>query len=216
MTCGGIALSSASRTMTPLASFASTRSPADCSIPNRNPCAAGAPFDAPHPDRRSPCYRPSPSEAESGERDGRNLIQQADRSEIPATMSCWGASRCQPIGVPGRYSLINAMANASESTPAQWAILARSGNKDSGSGPAATSIGRLAEERDSPSRHNCRASRTPKIRRRPSRRGGLADRARDEVLAILEAQREIELEEPGRLRRDSSVSHAGSRFPVAI
>src|SRR5947208_631206 len=30
-----------------------------------------------------------------------------DSSEMPATMSYCGASRCQPIGAPGGYSLIN-------------------------------------------------------------------------------------------------------------
>src|SRR5688572_30141380 len=72
-----------------------------------------------------------------GARYGRNFIRQADKSEIPATMSYWGASRCQPMGAAGGYSLMRAMANASASMPAQSATLARRGNRNFGSGPAA-------------------------------------------------------------------------------
>jgi hypothetical protein len=68
---------------------------------------------------------------------GRNLIRHADNSERPATMSYCGASRCQPMGEPGRYSLMSAIANASASTPAHCATVARSGNRNAGSGPAA-------------------------------------------------------------------------------
>src|SRR5436190_9586900 len=73
---------------------------------------------------------------DAGERYGRNFIRHADSNEIPATMSYCGASRCQPIGEPGRYSLISAIANASASTPAHSAIVARSGSKNAGSAAA--------------------------------------------------------------------------------
>src|SRR5262245_35174653 len=70
----------------------------------------------------------------AGERYGRNFIRHGDSSETPATMSYCGASRCQPIGAPGRYSLMRAIANAFGSTPAQSATLARNGRRKSGSG----------------------------------------------------------------------------------
>src|SRR4026209_879499 len=75
---------------------------------------------------------------DAGARYGRNFIRHADSNEIPATMSYCGASRCQPMGEPGRYSLMRAIANASASTAAHGAIVARSGNRNAGSGPAAS------------------------------------------------------------------------------
>src|SRR5688572_11081837 len=66
---------------------------------------------------------------DDGERYGRNFIRHSESNEIPAAMSYCGASRCQPMGEPGRYSLMSAIANASASTAAHCAIVARSGNR---------------------------------------------------------------------------------------
>src|SRR5262245_15352820 len=74
----------------------------------------------------------------AGERYGRNLIRHADSSEMPVTMSYCGASRCHPIGAPEGYSLIRAMANASWSTWAHAATLARRGSRKSGIGRASS------------------------------------------------------------------------------
>ena len=49
---------------------------------------------------------------------------------------------------------MSAIANASASTPAHCAIVARSGNRNAGSGPAGPRSYRLAEERDAPPRHD--------------------------------------------------------------
>src|SRR4030095_8613085 len=58
------------------------------------------------------------------ERYGRNFMRHGDRREMPATMLYWGASRYQPMGEPGRYSLMSAIANALASTLAHLAKLA--------------------------------------------------------------------------------------------
>ena len=60
---------------------------------------------------------------------GRSRIRHDDSSDTPATMPYCGASRCQPIGAPGGYSLISAIANAWASTSAHCAILTRIGNE---------------------------------------------------------------------------------------
>jgi len=57
---------------------------------------------------------------------------------MPATMSYCGASRCQPIGAPGGYSLISAIENAPASTPAQSATFSRSGSRNAGRGGVTT------------------------------------------------------------------------------
>ena len=124
-------------------------------------------------------------------------------------MSYWGASRCQPMGAPGRYSLIRAMANASESMPDHWATCARKGNRNAGSGPVACPVVRLAEERHSPPSDD---TAHLEVRKRD-----IGDRfeedsllgVRDEVLAIVEAQGPIAFEESSRRCHDP-VSH-GSR-----
>ena len=54
--------------------------------------------------------------------------------EMPATMSYCGASRCQPIGAPGGYSLIRAITNASGSSSAHAATLSRRGRRNAGIG----------------------------------------------------------------------------------
>jgi hypothetical protein len=41
------------------------------------------------------CRRPARRVGAEGERYGRNFIRQADKSQIPAMMSYWSASRCQ-------------------------------------------------------------------------------------------------------------------------
>ena len=92
-----------------------------------------------------------------GERYGRNFMRQVDNSEMPATTSYCGASRCHPMGVPGRYSLMRAMANASASTPAHKAILARQGSRNAGSGPA------TVRSYDSPKNATRRRATTPRI-----------------------------------------------------
>ena len=81
---------------------------------------------------------------DAGERYGRNFIRHADSSEMPATMSYCGASRCQPIGEPGRYSLMSAMANASASTPptAQSWRAAATGTLEAAPLPPGCTIGR--------------------------------------------------------------------------
>src|SRR4051812_45217670 len=68
---------------------------------------------------------------------GRSFIVHDDRSDTPATMAYCGASRCQPIGAPGAYWLISAIANASGSTLDHAATFARSGIRNSGIGGAA-------------------------------------------------------------------------------
>src|SRR3954447_20879818 len=65
---------------------------------------------------------------------GRSFIVHEDRSDTPATIAYCGASRCQPIGAPGAYWLISAIANASGSTLDHAATLARSGIRNSGIG----------------------------------------------------------------------------------
>ena len=126
-------------------------------------------------------------------------------------MSYWGASRCHPMGLPGRYSLIRAMANAPGSTPAQWAIVARNGNRNAGIGPAAARSVRLAEERHSPPSDD--------TAQREIRERNIGDRFeedslirfRDEVLAIVEAWGHIALEETWRSGHDPSVPWVTSR-----
>ena len=140
-----------------------------------------------------------------GERYGRNFIRQADKSEIPATISYWGASRCQPMGVPGRYSLIRAMANALESMPDQWAILCAQGQQERWKRPSCCPVVRLAEERHSPPRND---TAHLEVRKRD-----IGDRfeedsllgIRDEGLAIVETQGPIAFEESSRLCHDPSV-----------
>ena len=61
------------------------------------------------------------------------------------------------MGVPGRYSLIRAIANVSASTPDQWAIFARNGNRNAGSGTAA------ARSYDWPKNATRRRATTPRI-----------------------------------------------------
>ena len=98
--------------------------------------------------RRSSCVATRRAAAVgAGDRYGRNFIRQADKSETPATMSYCGASRCQPMGEPARYSLIRAIAKASALTPAHAAMSRPSGSRNGGIGPAASRSVRLAEER---------------------------------------------------------------------
>src|SRR4029453_18124564 len=94
---------------------------------------------------------------DGGERYGRNFIRQSDSNEMPATMSYCGASQCQPMGEPGRYSLMSAIANASASTPGYCAIVARSGRKNAGSGPA------VIRSYDWPKNATRRSATTPRI-----------------------------------------------------
>src|SRR5262245_15292562 len=80
--------------------------------------------------RRISCValrRPPDGCVAPGETYGRNRIRQDDNSDTPATMSYCGASRCHPIGEPARYSLISAIANASDSMPAHVAVRVISG-----------------------------------------------------------------------------------------
>ena len=110
-------------------------------------------------------------------------------------MSYCGASRCQPIGAPGRYSLMSAIANASASTPAHCAIVARSGNKNAGSGPAVIRSVRLPKERDAAPRHDTTHFKVRERDACDSVQQGLLIGLCDEVLAIVEALRKIVIEE---------------------
>ena len=120
-------------------------------------------------------------------------------------MSYWDASRCQPIGDPGRYSLISAMAKASASTPAHSASAARSGNKKAGNGAVGGAIVRLAEESDPPT---CNDATHLEVRKRD-----VGDRVEerpllgvgDDVVAIVEACRQVVLEEAWRSGHAPSV-----------
>ena len=120
-------------------------------------------------------------------------------------MSYWGASRCQPIGDPGRYSLISAMANASASTPAHSASAARSGNKNAGNGAVGARSYRSAEEGDTPT---CDNATHLEVRKRD-----VGDRVEerallgvgDDVVAIVEACRQVVLEEAWRSGHAPSV-----------
>jgi len=108
--------------------------------------------------RRSSWVAPRRSAAAFvGDRYGRNFIRQVDKSESPATMSYCGASRCQPMGEPARYSLISAMANASALTCAHAATSLRSESRNSGIGPAASRL------YDSPKNATRRRATTPRI-----------------------------------------------------
>jgi hypothetical protein len=132
---------------------------------------------------------------DDGERYGRNFMRQSDSNEMPAAMSYWGASRCQPMGEPGRYSLMSAIANASASTPAHCAIVARSGNKNAGSGPAAP---RSYDWPKKATRRRATTPRTLEVRERDTGNGvqqGSLTGLCDEALAILEAWREIVIEQ---------------------
>ena len=189
--------------------------PAECDV--RTPVAI-------HPSSGTPIDGPAQSRVSSiddgdvgaeGERYGRNFIRQADKSEIPATMSYWGASRCQPMGVPGRYSLIRAMANASASMPAQWAICARRGNRNAGSGPAAV------RSYDWPKNATRRRATTPRISKSANATSAIASRSDsliavgDEVLAIVEAPGPIAFEEISRRHHHPSLSRLSSQLTRA-
>jgi hypothetical protein len=119
-------------------------------------------------------------------------------------MSYWGASRCQPIGDPGRYSLISAMANASAWTPAQSASGAQR-QQEHRERRSWGAIVRLAEERDTPTSDNATHF---EVRKR-----NVGDRVEelallgvgDDVVAIVEAFRQILLEEAWRSGHAPSV-----------
>jgi hypothetical protein len=72
-------------------------------------------------------------------------------------MSYCGASRCHPMGEPGRYSLIRAIAKASGVTPAHAAMALRSGSRNSGIDP------RALPSYDSPKNATRRRATTPRI-----------------------------------------------------
>src|SRR5215203_1334500 len=72
--------------------------------------------------------------ASEGGRYGRKRIRHDDNNDTPAINSYCGASRCQPIGVPGRYSLISTIPNSPASTPASSARRIRRGDRNSGIG----------------------------------------------------------------------------------
>ena len=101
--------------------------------------------------------------------------------------------RCQPMGEPGRYSLMSAIANALASTAAHCAIVARSGNRNAGIGPAASRS--YGWPKNATPRHDA----TPfEVRERDVAYGIQQDallRLRDEVLTIVEAVRETVIEE---------------------
>ena len=69
---------------------------------------------------------------------GRNRRVASASREMPTTSSKSGTSRCQPSGVPGRYSATSACVNASGAMPSQRAALARSGSSHGGIGSAAS------------------------------------------------------------------------------
>jgi len=120
-------------------------------------------------------------------------------------MSYWGASRCQPIGDPGRYSLISAIANASALTPAHLASAARSGNKKRRERRSWGAIVRLAEERDTPTSDNATHFEVRKrdVGDRVEERALLG--VGDDVVAIVEAFRQVVLEEAWRSGHAPSV-----------
>ncbi len=82
--------------------------------------------------------------------------------EIPTTIPYAGLSRCQPIGVPGRYSLTSAWTNAPGATPIHSETLSRSVVANAGSGPL---------ENES---HRSRRNASPPPERDSERRGVVA------------------------------------------
>ena len=98
-------------------------------------------------------------------------------------------------GEPGRYSLMSAIANASASTPAHCAIVARNGSKKVWKRALRAAMVRLAEERDAPPRDDATQFQ---VRERDAGDGvqqGLLIGLGYEVRAIVEASREIVVEE---------------------
>ena len=61
---------------------------------------------------------------------------QGDSSDTPITWPYCGRSRCQPMAVPGRYSVTRACARWSCSSPANAAARSRSGSRNGGIGAA--------------------------------------------------------------------------------
>ena len=116
------------------------------------------------------------------------------------------------MGVPGRYSLIRAMANASGSMLAQLAICARRGNRNAGNGPAAVRSVQLAEERHSPPGDDAAHL---EVRKRD-----IGDRFEeesligvgDEVVAIVEPEGHLALEEISRRDHVPSLSRLWSQL----
>jgi hypothetical protein len=99
-----------------------------------------------------------------------------------------GSAAMQPMGEPGRYSLMSAIANASASTLSHCATLARNGNKNEGRD--LPSCGRTIGQR---MRHvDVRRRRASEVREGDLRNGveqvslfGL----RDEVIAVVQSWR---------------------------
>jgi hypothetical protein len=77
-------------------------------------------------------------------------MRQGVPSETPATRLNSGESRCQPSGVPVRYSLISICFKSSASTPSQLAMRRASGRRKAGfasSGPQCTMRRRAVKSR---------------------------------------------------------------------
>ena len=132
-------------------------------------------------------------------------------SEMPTTMPYCGLSRCQPIGVPGRYSLTSTWTKSAGASPRRRATFSRSPTRNGGSGPlvnavgvavvVARRLGAFVEVRDPALREVLAELRLAQRQRRDVREQRVLLVAREEVGLVDEPLRQLlrRLEEPALL-----------------